>query len=146
MMLRLRRAGIIPKNHILNNEVSEALKTIIQDEYKIQLDLVPPGTHRINAAEVAIRNFKAHFLSIPAGTAQAFPPSLWDRIFPQAEMTINLLHQSNETPNVSAYAHLGGPFDYNKMPLAPMGISVQLHKKKQTKEAHGHTIQSMDCI
>ena len=32
MMLRLRRAGIIPKKHILDNEVSEALNTIIQDE------------------------------------------------------------------------------------------------------------------
>ena len=32
MMLRLRRAGIIPKKHILENEVSEVLRTIIQDE------------------------------------------------------------------------------------------------------------------
>ena len=31
--------------------------------------------------------------------------------------------------NVSAYAHLSGPFEYNKMPLAPMGISVQVHEK-----------------
>ena len=35
MILRLLRAGIITKKHILYNEVSEALKTIIQDEYKI---------------------------------------------------------------------------------------------------------------
>ena len=74
MMLRLQRSGIIPKKHILDNEVSEALKTIIQDEYKIQLKLVPPGTHHRNAAEVEIINFKAHFLSILAGTAQYFPP------------------------------------------------------------------------
>ena len=64
--------------------MSEALKKIIQDEYKIQIDLVPPGTHRRNAAEVAIRNFKAQFLSILAGTAQDFPPSLWYRLLPQA--------------------------------------------------------------
>ena len=32
MMLRLQRAGMIPRKHILDNEVSEALKTIIQDE------------------------------------------------------------------------------------------------------------------
>ena len=37
MMLRLQRAGIIPKHHILDNEVSEALKTMIQDEYKIKI-------------------------------------------------------------------------------------------------------------
>jgi len=30
---------------------------------------------------------------------------------------------------VSAYAHLSGPFDYNKMPLAPMGCEAQVHEK-----------------
>ena len=30
---------------------------------------------------------------------------------------------------MSAYAHLSGPFDYNKMPLAPMGCAVQMHEK-----------------
>ena len=37
MILRLWQEKIIPKKHILYNEVSEALKTIIQDKYKIQL-------------------------------------------------------------------------------------------------------------
>ena len=78
----------------------------------MQMEMVTPGSHHRNAAEFAIRNFKAHFLSVLAGTAQDFPPSLWDRLLPQAEITINLLRQSNETPNVSAYAHLSGPFDY----------------------------------
>ena len=108
----------------------------------MQLELVPPGTHCRNISEVAIRNFKANLLSVLEGTAQDFSPSLWDRLLPQSEITINLLRQSNATPNVSAYAHLSRPFDYNKMPLAPMGMSVQVHKK-QTNEAHGHTIQSM---
>ena len=35
MMLILRRAGIIPRKHILYNKVSEDLNTIIQYEYKI---------------------------------------------------------------------------------------------------------------
>ncbi|KAL7486607.1 hypothetical protein ACHAW6_012208 [Cyclotella cf. meneghiniana] len=91
--------------------------------------LVPPGCHCCNAAEVAICNFKAHFLSFLAGTAESFPPSLWDRLLPQTKIMLNLLRQSNATPTVSAYAHLAGPFDYNKMPLAPMGCEVQVHKK-----------------
>ena len=95
----------------------------------MQLELVPPVTHRRNAAEVAIHNFKAHFLSVLAVTVQYFPPSLWDRLLPQAEITISLLRQSNETPKVLAYAHLSRSFDYNKMPLTPMGISVQVHEK-----------------
>jgi hypothetical protein len=58
---------------------------------------------------------------------------LWDKLLPQAEITINLLRQSNATPTVSAYAHLNGPFDYNKMPLAPMGCQVQVHEKSDTR-------------
>jgi hypothetical protein len=83
----------------------------------------------LHAAKVAIRNFKAHFLSILARVANNFPPSLWDRLLPQTEITINLIQQSNATPNVSAYAHLSKPFDYNKMPLAPMGCEAQMHEK-----------------
>ena len=73
--------------------------------------MVPPGCHRRNKEELAIRNFKAHFLSVLAGTAHDFPPSLWDRLLLQAEITVNLLRQSNTTPNVSAYAHPSEPFD-----------------------------------
>ena len=40
----------------------------------MQIELVPPGTHRRNTAEAAIRNFKAHFISVLAVTAQDFPP------------------------------------------------------------------------
>ena len=76
MMLRLKRAGIVPRKHILDNEVSEAMKDMIRDEYSLDMELVPPGCHRRNATEVAIRNFKAHFLSVLAGTAKDFPPSL----------------------------------------------------------------------
>ena len=76
MMLHLKRAGIVPRKHILDNEVSEAMKDIIHDEYTMEMELVPPGCHRRNAAEVAIRNFKAHFLSVLAGTANDFPLSL----------------------------------------------------------------------
>ena len=137
LMKRLHHAGIVPKKHILDNEILEA-----KDKYKMAMELVPPGCHRRNAAEVAIRNFKAHFLSILAGTAEDFPPSLWDCLFPQTEKTLNLLRQSNATPMVSDYAHLCGPFNYNKMPLAPMGCAVQVHEKKQTKGVHGRTTLS----
>jgi len=75
------------------------MKNHIRDTCKINMELVPPGCHRRNAAEVAIRNFKAHFLSILAGVADGFPPSLWDRLLPQTEITINLIRQSNTTPH-----------------------------------------------
>jgi hypothetical protein len=129
LMQRLHHAGIRPKKHVLDNEISSAMKKLITEKYQMQYELVPPGCHRRNAAEVAIRNFKAHFISILAGVSADFPMKLWDKLLPQAEITINLLGQSNATPTISAYAHLNGPFDYNKMPLAPMGCNVQVHEK-----------------
>ena len=70
-------------------------------------------------------------MSVLAGAADDFSPSLWDRLLPQTEKTLNLLRQSNVTPTVSAYAHLCGPFDYNKnkMPLTPIGCAAQVHEK-----------------
>ena len=82
-MFLLKHASIIPQKYILDNEVSTAMKTIIRHEYKMKLELVPPGCHRHNAAEVAIQNFKAHFISVLAGTAEGFPPLLWDQLLPQ---------------------------------------------------------------
>ena len=77
---------------------------------------------------MAIRNFKCNFLSILAGDVD-FPLQLWDKLLPQTKITLNLLRQSNASPTISAYAHLCDPFDYNKMPLAPLGCNVQIHEK-----------------
>ena len=73
LVQRLTRAGCKPKKHVLDNEISNNMKNHIKDHHKFTLELVPPGCHRRNAAEVAIRNFKAHFLSVLAGTAETFP-------------------------------------------------------------------------
>ena len=100
------------------------------------------GKNRRNAAEVTIRNFKAHFLSILAGTTPDFPPLLWDRLLPKAEITINLLRESNATPKVSVYADFSGPFNYNKMPLAPMRISLQVHENTDKRGTWAyHTVE-----
>ena len=133
LLARLQQAGSKPRKHVLDNEVSDNMKHHIQVTCKLEMELVPPGCHRRNAAEVAIRNFKTHFLSVMAGVAEDFPENLWDRLLPQAEITLNLLRQSNSTPKVSAYAHLSGPFDYNKMPLAPMGCAAQIHEKSDKR-------------
>jgi hypothetical protein len=129
LLQRLKRAGIVPKKHVLDNQVSENMKSHIRDTHKFDMELVPQRCHQQNAAEVAIRNFKAHFLSVLVGVSDNFPPSSWDWLLPQTKITINFIQQSNATPNVSAYAHLSGPFDYNKMPLAPMGCNTQVHEK-----------------
>ena len=104
------------------------MKDVIQEEYHMEMERVPPGCHRRNVAELVIQNSKAHFLSVLAGTATDSPLSLWDQLLPQTEITVNFLRRLNAAPNMSAYAHLSSPFDYNKMPLVPMGCVVQVHK------------------
>jgi hypothetical protein len=91
LLLQLKRAGIIPKKHVLDNKVSDNTKNHICDTCTLDMELVPPGCHRCNAAEIAICNFKAHFLSVLAGVGNNFPPNLWDRLLPQTEITINLI-------------------------------------------------------
>ncbi len=97
------------------------------------MELVPPGCHQRNAVKVAICNFKAHFLSVLVGVADNFSPSLWDQLLPQTKIMINLIQQSNATPNILAYAHLSRPFDCNKMPLALMGCEAQVHEKTNNR-------------
>ena len=96
--------------------------------------LVPPNDNRRNHAERAIQTFKAHFISILCGVADNFPISLWCRLLPQAEMTLNLLRPSRTTPNVSAYAHLFHQHDYNQHPLAPLGMAVEMHLVPDIRE------------
>ena len=91
LLLRLERAGIVPKKQVLDNKVSENMQNLIHDMCKFDMELVLPGCHQRNAAEVTIRNFKAHFLGVLAGVADNFPPSLWDRLHPQTEITISLI-------------------------------------------------------
>jgi hypothetical protein len=50
-----------------------------------------------------------------------FPMHLWDRIFPQASMILNLLRTSRLQLQMSASAHLYVPLDYNKTPFALPG-------------------------
>jgi hypothetical protein len=115
-----------PTMHILDNEASDEFKNEIRKNCNLQL--VPPDTHRRNLAERAIQTFKSHFISILAGVDPSFPMNLWDRLLPQAVLTLNLLRQANKTPTMSAYQYVNGPFDYNATPLGPLGCKVQFHE------------------
>ena len=62
-----------------------------------------------------------------------FPTREWDRILPQIETTLNLLHSARANPRLSAYAYLHGQFDYNKTPLVPMGTKIVSHLKPDAR-------------
>jgi hypothetical protein len=129
---RLRRAGVIPKTHILDNEASNLLKSYFTTE-EMEWQLVPPHTHRANAAERAIRTFKNHFIAGLCSTDPNFPVYLWDQLIPQAELTLNLLRKSRRNPKLSAHAFLHGQFNFNNTPLAPPGTLTIGHEKPSNR-------------
>ena len=95
---------------ILDNEALDKYKqTIINNGMTYQL--VPPDMHRRNMDEKDIQAFKDHFLVILSGVDSSFPLHLWDRLLPQAEMTLNSLRKLKAAPKVSAWAYLFGPHD-----------------------------------
>jgi len=136
---RLCDAGLRPLLQRLDNECSAALKNFMREE-DIDYQLAPPGIHRRNAAERAIRTFKNHFIAALCSVDKDFPLHLWDKLLPQAEITLNLLRASRINPKLSAWAQLFGTFDFNRTPLAPPGIRVIAHEKpadRTTWSPHG---------
>ena len=136
---RLVAAGLRPKLQRLDNECSSALKQFLVDE-NVDYQLVPPRLHRRNAAERAIRTFKNHFIAGLCSVDKHFPLHLWDKLLPQAEITLNLLRGSRINPKLSAHAQMHGAFDFNRTPLAPPGIRVLVHIKpseRTTWSPHG---------
>ena len=129
LFARLRKSGNQPKLHRLDNEASKALRDHLKHNQQVDYQLAPPHIHRRNAAERAIRTFKNHFIAGLCTCDPDFPLRLWDRLIPQAEISFNLLRNSRVHPQLSAYQHMWGNFDYNRTPLAPPGTKVVLHEK-----------------
>jgi hypothetical protein len=117
------------------------LKDFLTKE-EINFQLIPPGMHRRNAAERAIRTWKNHFIAGLCTTDPNFPLFLWDKLVEQANITLNLLRASRLNPKLSAYAQLHGSFDFNRTPLAPPGTKVVIHvkpDKRNSWDPHGNT-------
>ena len=135
----LTSRGIKPKLHVLDNELSDDMRQAIQAT-DTEIQRVPPHNHRRNAAERAIQTFKNHFIAGLATADPKFPLREWDRLIPQAIITLNIMRECRINPKLSAYAYLFGQFNFNATPLAPPGTRVIAHEKPQqrgTWDPHG---------
>jgi hypothetical protein len=124
----LTSRGLRPQAQRLDNEAPGPLQQFLRDAH-VDFQLAPPHVHRRNAAERAIQTFKNHFVAGLSSTDEQFPLHLWDRLLPQALLTLNLLRTSRINPQLSAHAQLFGAFDFNRTPLAPPGTRVLIHEK-----------------
>ena len=86
----LTKAGITPLLHKLDNEASKQMIAAIERN-KCRYQLAPAFDHRTNAAERAWQTLKNHFLSTLYGVDPEFPKNQWDRLLPQAVMTLNMM-------------------------------------------------------
>ena len=107
----LNDRGIHPNIHVMDNECPLVVKEYIIIAKNMQLLLVLPCTHRVNAAEKAIESYKNHFISVLATLHPYFPLHLWCRLIPLASTNLNLLRPSRINPRLSAEECLNGVFD-----------------------------------
>jgi hypothetical protein len=87
-----------------------------------------------------MRTFKEHFVAGISSVDPSFPLHLWDRLLPQAEITLNLLRTSRLHPQLSAAAHFHSLVDYNKTAFAPPGCKIIAQEKpgnRRTWAPHG---------
>jgi hypothetical protein len=126
MVNRMKLLALGLKHHHLDNEYSSKSK-----EHK----LVPPDCHRRNIAERAIQTFKNHFVSILSRVDDRFSLSLFCHLVQPAELTINLLQQSNVAPKVSVYAHVHRQHYYMKCLVAPLGCAGMAHVKPKNRQS-----------
>jgi hypothetical protein len=85
----------------------------------VDYQLMPHHYDHRNAANRAIRSFKEHFVAGLSSVDPTFPLHLWDRLLPQAEITLNILRTSRLHLQLSTADHFHGLVDYNKTAFAP---------------------------
>jgi hypothetical protein len=106
----------------------------------VQYQLTPPGVHRTNCAERAIKTAKAHIISGLCSVDPQFPMHQWDQLLEQAEITLNMLRGSRINQKLSAYTQINGIFNPSATPLGPPGCLVLAHEKptqRSTWAPHG---------
>jgi hypothetical protein len=65
---------------------------------------------------------------------------LWDRLLPQAVITLNMLRTSRINPKLSASKHIDGQYDFNRATMAPPGARIIAHEtpsRRRTWAPHG---------
>ena len=97
----------------MDKEFSKAVQTFIKEK-EVPIQLIEPGNHRVNAAEMGVKTGKYHLISSLATVAKSIPLQLWCQYIPQIETTLNMLQTCRRDPTISVYEALNGPFDYNK--------------------------------
>jgi hypothetical protein len=129
-----------PTMQILDNETSATLENFLKNTAKADLQYVPPGMHRQNKAERAIRPTKNCIISMFTTTDPTFPAGLlFDEVTTQAEIVINQLRPWHPNPAINAWAGMHGkPYDHMRHPISVYGMRCVIYNRVRDSWAtHG---------
>ena len=99
--------GLTPQYQMLDTECPGGLKQFLRNS-SVKFQVVPLHLHRTNATECAIQTYKDHLVAGLSICDPNFPLRLWDRLVPNATLTLNLLRPSCLNPKISTEAQLNG--------------------------------------
>jgi hypothetical protein len=116
----LEKRGFKPVFNIIDNVAIKAVRAYL-DKEGVEIQLVEPHNHRMNAAERAVQTFKHVFISGLATSDENFLMILWSKLIKQCQDACNILRTLRVHPKISAYHCLEGPHDFNCVPWAPPG-------------------------
>ena len=123
----LAALNVFPTKHVMDNETSSEIEAFLKSK-RVQVQYVPPGQHRANRAERAIRIVKDLLVSMLCTAAPSCPIQLWDKSLEQLNVIVNLYRPYGPNPKVSAWLGLmGKPYDFRAHPLAPFGSRLLFH-------------------
>ena len=120
ILATLAACGYKPTLNVTDNECSKSVEAYTKSN-KMDIHLVPPHNHQVNAAERAIAIFKEHFIVGLATVDRNCPLQVWYEFLHQVKLTLNLLRFSCRDPSKSANVEVHGPYDFNKTPIVPIG-------------------------
>ena len=125
---KLEARGQRPTLHILDNECSKCIQNFLEKK-GTRRHHVAPHSHRVNAAEPAVKTAKYHLIAALATLDWGCPVQLWSKMLKQVQDTLNMFRTSRNNTAKTAYQELEGNFDWNATPMAPLGTkgSVFIH-------------------
>jgi hypothetical protein len=117
---KLEAIGHTPKPHVLDNECSHAVKNFCKIK-NTAIQQFKAHHHSANAAEPAAKSIKYHIFSCIVIMDASCPIQLWSEMIPQMQDTLNMLRTSRNNNKLTAYEKIKGAFDWNRVPMAPLG-------------------------
>ena len=77
----LKERNCKPKLYVMENECSKAVQKFIKKQ-EVPIQLVEPGNHRVNAAEMGVKTGRYHLISSLVTVTKSSPLQLWCQYIP----------------------------------------------------------------